>query len=380
MAVRGAGLGGSGGPATPGAPVVFVGVATIDTIALVDGMPDRDERIVAEDLVLAGGGPAATAAVTAARLGVSAAFVGAVGDDEDAERILAGLAEESVDISGVVRVAGARSAASIGLVDGKRDTRALINRPGPPLHIAPDSRAAELLASAAWVHADHVGWGAVAPLRGTAAFRRPVDASEPTADTTAHSTAGSRRPAGMGEPTADSTPHGSAASRWPMDTSNATAGFTSPGADEFRLSVDAGNPIPGFTARGADLYVPTLAALRARYGRHDTSTMLSEALAEGAGWVVVTCGGDGVIATGPDGQRLAVPALAVPVVSTLGAGDVFHGALLAAIAYGLPPPRQLAYASAVAGLSCRALDGRNGIPSHAEALAAASSLEVTQHV
>jgi sulfofructose kinase len=297
-------------------PVVFVGVATIDTIALVAGMPGRDERIVADDMVQAGGGPAGTAAVAAARLGVSAAFVGAVGDDEDGERILAGLAGEGVDASGAVRVAGARSAASIGLVDGQRGTRALINRPAPPLRIEPASRAAELLASAGWVHADHAGWGAVTPVRDTA---------------------------------------------W------------------FRLSVDAGNPIPGFTARDADLYGPTLAALRTRYGRQETAALLSAALAEGAGCVVVTCGGDGVIAAGRDGRRLAVPALAVPAVSTLGAGDVFHGALLAAIAHDLPLPRQLAYASVVAGLSCRALDGRSGIPGHAEALAAASSLEVTEH-
>jgi sulfofructose kinase len=333
--------------------MVFVGVATIDTIALVAGMPGPDERVVADDIVQAGGGPAGTAAVAAARLGVSAAFVGAVGDDEDGERILAGLAGEGVDVSGAVRVAGARSAASIGLLDGERNTRALINRPGPPLRIAPASRAAELLAGAAWVHTDHAGWGAVAPLRGTAGFGRPADEGSPGSGFTAQSTGGLRPPADAGDP---------------------VPGFTA----GFRLSVDAGNPIPGFTARGADLYVPTLDALRARYGPEDTSALLSQALAEGAGCVVVTCGGDGVIAAGPDGRQITVPALAVPAVSTLGAGDVFHGALLAAIAHGLPLPRQMAYASAVAGLSCRALDGRSGIPGHAEALAAASSLEVVK--
>lgn len=319
MAASGTRAGGraerTGDAVRPG-PVVFAGVATIDTIALVTGMPGRDERLVAEDIVRAGGGPAATAAVAAARLGVSTAFVGAVGDDEDGERILAGLSGEGVDVSGAVRVAGARSAASIGLVDGKRDTRALISRPGPPLRIGPAGRAAELLAAASWVHADHAGWSAVAPLRGTAGFR---------------------------------------------------------------LSVDAGHPIPGFTARGADLYGPTLAALRTRYGRREISALLGEALAEGAGCVVATCGGDGAIAAGPDRPWITVPALTVGAVSTLGAGDVFHGALLAAIAYGLPRPRQLTYASAVAGLSCRGLDGRSGIPGHAEALAAASSLKVTQH-
>jgi inosine-uridine nucleoside N-ribohydrolase len=45
--------------------VVFVGVATLDAIALVDGLPAPDERVIADELVFAGGGPAATAAVAA---------------------------------------------------------------------------------------------------------------------------------------------------------------------------------------------------------------------------------------------------------------------------------------------------------------------------
>jgi len=295
------------------APVVFVGVAALDTIALVDAMPGADERVVAQDMVQAGGGPAATAAVAAARLGVSAAFVGAVGGDEDGERILAGLSAEGVDVSGAVRVAGARSTASIGIVDRGKHSRALVNRPGPVLRIDPGGRAAELLAAAAWVHTDHAGWAAVTPLRR---------------------------------------------------------------GGRFRLSVDEGNPIPGFSVRGADLYVPAWPALRARYGRQDLDALLASALADGAGCAVVTCGRDGAVAAGRNGAPVAVAALPLEPVSTLGAGDVFHGALLAAIVRGLPLPQQLAYANAAAGLSCRALDGRTAIPGHAETLAAAANLKV----
>lgn len=48
------------------ASVVCVGTATLDTIALVGRMPGADERIVAEEIRTAGGGPAATAAVALA--------------------------------------------------------------------------------------------------------------------------------------------------------------------------------------------------------------------------------------------------------------------------------------------------------------------------
>jgi sulfofructose kinase len=49
-------------------------------------------------------------------------------------------------------------------------------------------------------------------------------------------------------------------------------------------------------------------------------------------------------------------------VSTLGAGDVFHGALLAYLVRGALLRDALAAANGAAALSCRALDGRSAIP------------------
>jgi sugar/nucleoside kinase (ribokinase family) len=50
------------------------------------------------------------------------------------------------------------------------------------------------------------------------------------------------------------------------------------------------------------------------------------------------------------------------VVSTLGAGDAFHGALLAQLVADVPLRDALAVANEIAALSCRALDGRSAIP------------------
>ncbi len=61
----------------------------------------------------------------------------------------------------------------------------------------------------------------------------------------------------------------------------------------------------------------------------------------------------------------------VPVVSTLGAGDVFHGALLAGLARGLDLGAAMTLANAAAALSCRALDGRSAIPRWDDAAACA---------
>jgi sulfofructose kinase len=53
-------------------------------------------------------------------------------------------------------------------------------------------------------------------------------------------------------------------------------------------------------------------------------------------------------------------------VSTLGAGDVFHGALLAWLVRGAPLDEALRAACVAAALSTRALDGRSAIPTRDE--------------
>lgn len=287
-------------------PAVFVGAATFDAIAAVSSYPQPDERVVAEAISYAGGGPAATAAVAAARLGVPAAFVGTVGDDAEGERILQGLSAEGVDVSGVAVVGGRPSGASVIVVDRSGGTRAICTRPVPGLQI---DGAVTLIRSAAWVHVDHLGWEPVHRLL------------------------------------ADLSP-----------------------ADRPQLSVDAGNPIPGFTLEGVDLYVPTVEALVRTYGEGELDRLLDAAQGNGARAVVATGGSNGVAGLSAEGERVDVPGEQVEVVSTLGAGDVFHGALVAALIHQLTFADALSYANVVAALSCRGLDGRSAIPDHPTAL------------
>jgi sulfofructose kinase len=265
--------------------IVCVGLATLDTIVAVPRHPDPDDRVVASAHAVAGGGSAATAAVTLARLGVEVGFVGAVGDDDAGGAIREGLEREGVDVSELRVVPGARSPQSAILVgDG---TRAIAAHPGTVPPPAPGERCL----AAEWVHADHVGYAAVAALRG-----------------------------------------------------------------RIRLSLDGGNPIEGLDLCGVALYAPTERALRERFGD------ARGALDAGAELVVVTRGAGGSAAFTSDGEVVEAPAPEVEVVSTLGAGDVFHGALLAALVRDLPLPDALAAANAVAAASCAALDSRSAIP------------------
>jgi sulfofructose kinase len=266
--------------------VVCVGLATRDTILAVPRHPAADELVLATDVAVAGGGPAATAAVALARLGIATAFVGAVGDDETGVFIRDGLEAEGVDVSELAVVPGRRSPESaIYVGPGTRAIAAFRGDMGAPQL---SERAVRLCRDAAWVHVDQTGFGSV-----------------------------------------------------PRDV---------------RLSIDAGNPIEGLELAGVALYGPTETALERDFG---TAEAARDA---GAELVVVTRGAQGCTAHTADG---AVEAAGVPLddpVSTLGAGDVFHGALLAAFVHGRELPDALAFANRAAALSCRALDGRSAIP------------------
>ena len=128
-----------------------------------------------------------------------------------------------------------------------------------------------------------------------------------------------------------------------------------------RFSVDAGNTIHTASLLGIDLYVPTVQALLARYDTVDLERAFALAVADGAGTVVATSGAQGTYVDTPGGI-VRIDAYDVEVESTIGAGDVFHGSLLAGILLGKSIVEAARFANASAALSCAGLDGRSGIP------------------
>ena len=293
--------------------VVCVGAATLDLVAAVERMPGPDERVPALDVRQGGGGPAATAAVTLARLGLRAAIVGAVGDDATGVAIRDGLRDEGVDVRDLRVVVGARSASSVITVDVRARTRAIAayrGTCGPPVVT---TEALERCLAASWVHVDHIGYAALPGL----SFANGDDTEAMLR--------------GRG----------------------------------FRLSLDAGKPVPGLRLDRVTLFAPSEPVMAATYPGLPITEAMERALAEGVETVVVTRGPDGSCgATGS--ERVVVEALPVEAYSTLGAGDVFHGALLAALIDGRSLPDALAWANAVAALSCRSLDARAAIPTREE--------------
>jgi sugar/nucleoside kinase (ribokinase family) len=105
--------------------VLSVGIATVDNIVLVEKYPAANERVVALDSIRAVGGPATTAAVTLARLGVEVALSCVIGDDDDGRFILETLKREGVDINKVIINPEIRTAVGTIVVSKSEETRAL---------------------------------------------------------------------------------------------------------------------------------------------------------------------------------------------------------------------------------------------------------------
>ena len=268
--------------------VLSVGIATVDTIVLVEKYPAANERVVALQSIRAVGGPATTAAVTMARLGIDVALSCVIGDDEDGRFIFDTLKREGVDTRNVVVDPAIHTAIGTIVVSKSEQTRAIMVQPHSELPAKPAN-----ISDYEWVHVDQFGmraikdWGVV---RGGSA----------------------------------------------------------------KLSIDIGYATPGLNSADYDLYAPS----------ENITTDVSTA-AQDKNIVVISQGGEGSIYS--DGVNSgSVPAIASEIVSTLGAGDVFHGALVATQVWGKPIEEAVTIANAVAGLSCRALDGQSGIPTKAE--------------
>jgi sulfofructose kinase len=82
--------------------------------------------------------------------------------------------------------------------------------------------------------------------------------------------------------------------------------------------------------------------------------------------VVATKGSDGSAGYSQDTGLVTAPSFKTEIVSTLGAGDVFHGALLAQLIQGFALHEAIRRANAVAALSCQGLDGQSAIPTTSE--------------
>lgn len=282
--------------------IACIGITVLDRIWYLTDLPKEGGKFVANDYKEVGGGPAATAAVAAAKLGAAVDFIGRVGDDDTGKRLLAELESLGVNTRYSRVYKGARSSQSAVLVDASGE-RIIANYPSP-----------ELPADASWLaDIDFSQWDAV-----LADVRWHYGAKQ--AFTLARQ---------QGIPAVldgDVTP---------QDIAELVA-----------LSDHAAFSAPGLTRLT---------------GTEDIHLSLKKAQTLTNGHVYVTQGSQGCYWL--ENQQLQhQPGFSVDVVDTTGAGDVFHGALALEIAQNNATADAVRFASAVAALKCTRPGGRAGIP------------------
>lgn len=115
--------------------VYALGQCPLDYLGKIEAYPPPDAKCEFSDLIVQGGGPAATALVALARWGLSCAFAGIIGDDLFGSMVKAFLDKEGIDTGGIlVRKASESQFAFIVAEPGMGRRTIFWRRPtGPPL-------------------------------------------------------------------------------------------------------------------------------------------------------------------------------------------------------------------------------------------------------
>lgn len=135
------------------ADFIGVGFVSNDHLAVLPFIPmDTKVRMLSHRIL--GGGPAANSTAGAAALGMSAAFVGTVGDDADGRMILDDFAREGVDTSMVKVRKGASSAIAYLWIEEKTGNRSCAWTREGLTELAADEIDAERIRAAKILHVD----------------------------------------------------------------------------------------------------------------------------------------------------------------------------------------------------------------------------------
>jgi sulfofructose kinase len=288
--------------------ILCAGIAVQDIVMRVESFPAPGAKVSASDFIITGGGCAANAALTVARLGGRAAFAGPLGGDADAvsNRILADLKAEGVDCSGVQRAVAGSASVSLILLD-RTGEKTIATRRG-------------------------AGLGQVLPHYPEALVK---NADAVLVD-----------------------------NRFPEFV---TALCRAAQARKIPLVVDldqAGKPDDPLFALGTHV-IASSEALRATTGLEDLAAALKHLAKHVTRFVAATDGPNGVIWL-EDGGLRQMPAFKVQAIDSLAAGDAFHGAFTLGLAEGRDLADALRFASATAALKCTRFGGAAGAPQRAE--------------
>jgi len=285
--------------------VVGLGQNSVDHVCLVERVPTPGTKVDALGYHLMPGGQVATATLAAHRIGLRTCYVGAVGEDDLAERACQVLREAGVELRLRV-VPGAATQFAMVVVD-RGGERTIVEHYDARTVVRPDDLERDLITSARVLHLDITD-----------------------------------------------VPAAVQAARWAREAGTLVSldiDRMLPGAEELLGLVDL---------LVASEHLPQqLGSPDPRLGLYTLRRLCP------GGLVCITAGERGCVAL-DNGEALWVPAFDVDVVDTTGCGDVFRGALIAGVLQGRAVADALRFAAAAAGLQAGALGAQAGVPTLAQ--------------
>ncbi len=283
---------------------VGIGICALDHLALLPHFPKPDEKLDLLSFSVQGGGPVPTALATMGRFGARVSFVGKVGSDACGRQVLSELEGFGVDVSGAVIDPHSRTARAYIWIDSQTAKRTVVLDRSNTANLQPAEIRRDLLQDGRLLLTD---------ARETEACLRAVELAR------------------------------EARSQVVLDLGNV------------RERTEAFLEL-------ADYPVVSDTFAQRFFGDDDPVAAVRKLLEFGVRAAVVTCGigGSYFAEAGPDVYHQ--PAFRVEALDTTGAGDVYHGAFVYALAMGETIAEAVRFASAAAALKCRQVGGRAGIP------------------
>jgi sugar/nucleoside kinase (ribokinase family) len=300
--------------------VSVIGLYILDILGRpVVSIPERGNVAFIEEIRLTVAGTAGGTVIDTAKLGLRSLAVGAVGDDEKADFVLATMQKFGIDTSAMQRLRGAPTSATILNVRPNGDR--------PALHVRGASDHFDVVPALY----DQIFDAPIVHLGGTGLLRK-LD--------------GENSRVLLAE----------AKRRGCIVTFDLIAASAQ--------TIAIVEPLLPFI----DYFMPSIEEARDISGRTSPEDCAAFYLDRGTKCCVFTLGGDGAYYAHQDGARLHIPAYKIKVVDTTGCGDAFDAGFITALHHRMEPETALRFAQAAAALVATGLGSDAGIVSFEDTL------------
>jgi sugar/nucleoside kinase (ribokinase family) len=295
--------------------VSVIGLYILDILGRpVVSIPERGNVAFIDEIRLTVAGTAGGTVVDTAKLGLKSLAVGAVGDDEKADFVLAALQKFGADVSAMQRLKGIPTSATILNVRPNGERPALHVR-GASDHFDVPPALYDQVFDAPIVHLG--GTGLLRKLDGEKSRVLLAEAKKRGRVVTFDLIAASAETIGIVEPL-----------------------------------------LPFI-----DYFMPSIEEARDMSGQTNPEDCAAFYLDRGTQCCVFTLGGDGAYYAHSNGARLHVPAYKIKVVDTTGCGDAFDAGFITALHHRMEPEAAIRFAQAAAALVATGLGSDAGIVS-----------------